>query len=584
MPKTVADLMIERLIDWGVDTIFGLPGDGINGIFEALRTHKDKIRFIQVRHEEAAAFAACGYAKYTGRLGVCLATSGPGGIHLLNGLYDAKCDGQPVLAITGHTFHDLIGMHYQQDVDLDKLFIDVAAFNQRVMGPAHVVNVVDEAIKTSLAYRTVSHITIPKDIQDWTSSKEDRSSANVPMHSSGVYAESHPVPPRAALESAAQVINKGSRVAILAGRGCLNAREEILELAKTVAGPIVKPLLGKAVVPDRNPYTTGGIGLLGTSPSQDALRECDTLIVAGSSFPYMEFYPKPGKAKTVQIDISATRIGLRHQADIGLVGDCGAVLRALLPLLKRKKDQDFLKKSQKRMASWNKLMEERGTRLDMPMKPQVVVHQLNKLLTDDAIVSSDSGTIATWSARYIEMRGSMQFSLSGTLATMANGLPYSIGAAVAYPDRQVVCIVGDGGLTMLMGEIATLVKYNLNVKVIVIKNNVLGMIKWEQIAQEGNPQFGVQLQPIDFAGLAVNCGAAGFTIERPGDAESILRKALAHPGPAVIQAVVDPNEPPMPGQISTDQAIKFAEALLRGQKDAWKIIKTVMEDKIREVV
>jgi len=583
MSKTVADLMIERLIDWGVDVIFGLPGDGVNGIFEALRTHEGKIRFIQVRHEEAAAFAACGYAKYTGRLGVCLATSGPGGIHLLNGLYDAKCDGQPVLAITGHTFHDLIGMHYQQDVDLDKVFMDVAAFNQRVMGPAHVVNVVDEAIKTALAYRTVSHITIPKDIQDWTS-KEDRSSANVPMHSSGVYAESHPVPPRAALEAAAQLINKGSRVAILAGRGCLNAREEILELAKTVAGPIVKPLLGKAVVPDRNPYTTGGIGLLGTSPSQDALRECDTLIVAGSSFPYMEFYPKPDKAKTVQIDISATRIGLRHPADIGLVGDCGAVLRALLPLLKRKRDQDFLKKAQKRMGIWNKLMEERGTRPDMPMKPQVVVHELNKLLADDAIVSSDSGTIATWSARYIEIRSSMQFSLSGTLATMANGLPYSIGAAVAYPDRQVVCIVGDGGLTMLMGEIATLVKYNLNVKVIVIKNNVLGMIKWEQIAQEGNPQFGVQLQPIDFAGFAMNCGAAGFTIERPGDAESILRKALAHPGPAVIQAVVDPNEPPMPGQISTDQAMKFAEALLRGQKGAWKIIKTVMEDKIREVV
>ena len=583
MSKTVADLMIERLIDWGVDVIFGLPGDGINGIFEALRTHEGKIRFIQVRHEEAAAFAACGYAKYTGRLGVCLATSGPGGIHLLNGLYDAKCDGQPVLAITGHTFHDLIGMHYQQDVDLDKIFMDVAAFNQRVMGPAHVVNVVDEAIKTALAYRTVSHITIPKDIQDWTS-KEDRSSANVPMHSSGVYTESHPVPPRAALEAAAQLINKGSRVAILAGRGCLNAREEILELAKTVAGPIVKPLLGKAVVPDRNPYTTGGIGLLGTSPSQDALRECDTLIVAGSSFPYMEFYPKPDKAKTVQIDISATRIGLRHPADIGLVGDCGAVLRALLPLLKRKRDQDFLKKAQKRMGIWNKLMEERGTRPDMPMKPQVVVHELNKLLADDAIVSSDSGTIATWSARYIEIRSSMQFSLSGTLATMANGLPYSIGAAVAYPDRQVVCIVGDGGLTMLMGEIATLVKYNLNVKVIVIKNNVLGMIKWEQIAQEGNPQFGVQLQPIDFAGFAMNCGAAGFTIERPGDAESILRKALAHPGPAVIQAVVDPNEPPMPGQISTDQAMKFAEALLRGQKGAWKIIKTVMEDKIREVV
>ncbi|MGI9071092.1 MAG: thiamine pyrophosphate-dependent enzyme [Bryobacteraceae bacterium] len=584
MAKTVADLLVERLIDWGVETIFGFPGDGVNGIFEALRTHEEKLKFIQVRHEEAAAFAACGYAKYTGRLGVCIATSGPGGIHLLNGLYDAKCDGQPVLAITGHTFHDLIGTHYQQDVDLDKLFMDVAAYNQRVMGPAHVVNVTDEAIKTALAYRTVTHITIPKDIQDWTSSQDERSSANIPKHSSDTYTAAHSVPPRESLEAAAKLINKGSKVAIMAGRGCLNAREEVLELAKTVAGPIIKPLLGKAVVPDRSPYTTGGIGLLGTAPSQDALQECDTLIIAGSSFPYIEFYPKPGKVKTVQIDIAATRIGLRCPVDVGLIGDCRTVLRALLPLLKRKSDDSFLKKSQKRMTSWNKLIEERGTRTDMPMKPQVVTHQLNKLLDSNAIVSSDSGTIATWSARYIDMRDDMQFSLSGSLATMANGLPYSIGAAVAYPDRQVVCVVGDGGLTMLMGEVATLVKYNLNVKVIVIKNNVLGMIKWEQMVLEGNPQFGVQLQPIDFAGFAMNCGAAGFTIERPEEAESVLRQALAHPGPAVIQAVVDPNEAPMPGQINTEQALKFSEALVKGQKEGWKIIKTVMEDKVREVV
>jgi len=298
----------------------------------------------------------------------------------------------------------------------------------------------------------------------------------------------------------------------------------------------------------------------------------------------MEFYPKPGKAKTVQIDISATRIGLRHPADIGLVGDCGAVLRALLPLLKRKRDQDFLKKAQKRMGIWNKLMEERGTRPDMPMKPQVVVHQLNKLLTDDAIVSSDSGTIATWSARYIEMRGSMQFSLSGTLATMANGLPYSIGAAVAYPDRQVVCIVGDGGLTMLMGEIATLVKYNLQVCVIVIKNNVLGQIKWEQMILEGNPQYGVQLEPIDFAMVATACGAQGYTIERPEHAEHILRDALSHRGPTVVQAVVDPNEPPMPGKVTTEQALHFAKALVRGQKNALKIVKTIGVDKVREVI
>ncbi len=583
MAKTTADLLIERLIAWGVDTIFGFPGDGVNGIFESLRTSQEKIRFIQVRHEEAAAFAACGYAKYTGRLGVCLATSGPGGIHLLNGLYDAKCDGQPVLAITGHTFHDLIGTHYQQDVDLDKLYMDVAAYNQRITGPDHVVNVIDEAIKTALSYRTVTHVTIPKDVQDWNSESK-RSAANVPAHSADFFAAAIPVPSQELLAQAANVINKGSKVAILAGRGCLHAGAEILQLAHAVGGPIIKALLGKAVVPDRDPYTTGGIGLLGTAPSQDAMQECDTLIIAGSSFPYLDFYPKPGNAKAVQIDVSPTRIGLRYPAEVGLVGDCRTVLRALLPLIKKKSDQRFIETCQKRMKTWNELTEERGRRTDMPMKPQAVTYHLNKLLDPDAIVSADSGTIATWAARYIEIRDRMQFSLSGSLATMANGLPYSIGAAVAYPNRQVVCIVGDGGLTMLMGELATLVKYRLNVKVIVVKNNTLGQIKWEQMVFEGNPEYGVELQPIDFAGVAVNCGAAGFTIEQPERAEDILRQALAHNGPAVVQAVVDPNEPPLPGNVSTDQFIKFSEALVKGQKDGWKILKTVMKDKIREVV
>ncbi|HWG88688.1 MAG TPA: thiamine pyrophosphate-dependent enzyme, partial [Candidatus Acidoferrales bacterium] len=559
-------------------------GDGINGIFEALRTRQDRLKFVQVRHEEAAAFAACGYAKYTGRLGVCLATSGPGGIHLLNGLYDAKCDGQPVLAITGHTFHDLIGTHYQQDVDLDKLFMDVSEYNQRIMGPAHVNNVVDEAIKTALARRGVSHITIPKDIQEMSASDQERSDANIRGHSADLFAAAYPQPPQKALEEAAKIINTGSKVAILAGRGCLSCRDEVLQLAEKVAGPIIKPLLGKAVVPDNSPYTTGGIGLLGTAPSQDAMEDCDTLIIAGSGFPYMEFYPKPGKAKTIQIDIDPARIGLRHSVDVGLVGDCRSVLRLLLPLVDRKQKRSFLETAQDNMKKWNKLMEERGTRTDMPMKPQVVTWQLNKLLNDDAIVSSDSGTIATWTARYIEMRGTMQFSLSGSLATMANGLPYSIGAAVAYPGRQVVCVVGDGGFTMLMGEIATLVKYKLPVKVIVIKNNVLGEIKWEQMVMDGNPEFGVELQPIDFAGYAKNCGAAGFTIEEPGQAEAVLRAALAHPGPAVIEAVVDPNEPPMPGKISTKMAVHFAEALAKGERNRWDIIKTVLKDKVREVL
>lgn len=583
MATTVAELLVERLLAWGVDTIFSLPGDGINGIFEALRLHKDTIKVIQVRHEEAAAFAACGYAKFTRRLGVCLATSGPGGIHLLNGLYDAKLDGQPVLAITGHTFHDLTGTHYQQDVDLNKLFIDVAGYTERVMGPAHVTNVVDEAIKTAISQRTVAHITIPKDVQDWTENGH-RSSANIPQHSGDLYSDALPLPPKALLEKAADLINAGSKVAILAGRGCLTARHELLLLAEKVGAPIAKPLLGKAVVPDDSPYTTGGIGLLGTAPSQEIMEECDTLIIAGSSFPYIEFYPKPGQAKAIQIDMEPARIGLRYPVDVGLVGQCWDVLRALLPLIRPKTDRTFLLSAQARMKKWNDLMEERGTRMDLPLKPQVVARELNRVLDDDAIICCDTGTVTTWAARHIHIRGDMQFSASGTLASMANGLPYSIGAAIAFPRRQVVCVTGDGGFTMLMGELATMVKYELPVKIIIMKNNVLGMIKWEQIAFEGNPQYGVQLQPIDFEAFAKACGAAGYTVEDPKLVGSVLRAAFDHPGPAVVQAVVDPNEPPLPGKITTDQAWQFAKALARGQKDRWDIIKTVVENKIREVV
>lgn len=584
MAKTVGEMLIDRLAEWGVEVIFGFPGDGVNGIFEGLRVTQNKMKFVQVRHEESAAFAACGYAKFTGRLGVCLATSGPGGIHLLNGLYDAKCDGQPVLAITGHTFHDLIGTHYQQDVDLDKLYMDVAVYNQRVMGPAHLNNVVDEAIKTALSRRSVAHITIPKDFQDMTGSDGRRSNANIKKHSGEVFAPVYPLPPKDQLQEAAEIINRGKRVVIMAGRGCLGARAEVLELSEKAAAPIVKPLLGKAVVPDRDPHTTGGLGLLGTAPSQDAMEECDTLVILGSSFPYMEFLPKPEQAKCVQVDVDPARIGLRHPADVGIASDCKTALIALLPLIEHKKHRDFLTKSQRRMESWLKLMDERGTRTDSPMKPQVVTYHLNKLLANDAIVTSDSGTIATWTARYIDIRGDMQFSLSGLLATMANGLPYCIGAAVAYPGRQVVCVVGDGGLSMLMAELATLAKYKLNVKVIVVKNNVLGEIKWEQMVMGGRPEFGVDLEPIDFAGVARSCGIGGFTLDKAENAEAVLREAFNYPGPALVEAVVDPNEPPLPGKIKTEQAIHFAEALARGDKNAGKIIETVFKDKVREVV
>lgn len=585
MSETVADILIDRLVDWGVRTIFGLPGDGINGIFEALRIRGKDIQFIQVRHEEAAAFAACSYAKFSGRLGVCLATSGPGGIHLLNGLYDAKMDGQPVLAITGHTFHDLIGTHFQQDVDLDKIYVDVAAYNERIMGPAHVHNAVDEAIKTAMARRTVAHLTIPKDIQDWTmNGGGKRSKMNIAHHSGDVYADALPLPPKLLLQKAADIVNAGSKVAILAGRGCLTARDEVLQLAEKVGGVIIKPYLGKAVVPDESPYTTGGIGLLGTAPSEEAMEECDTLIIIGSSFPYEEFYPKPGQAKGVQIDIDPSRIGLRYPVEIGLVGQSWDVLRALLPLIQQKKDRRFLEGAQASVKKWNQLMEERATRMDMPMKPQVVAHQLNEFVSDDAIICCDTGTITTWAARHIKIKGNMMFSGSGNLATMANGLPYSVGAAVAHPGRQVVCFIGDGGFAMLMAEMATLAKYNLPVKVIVIKNNLLGQIKWEQLVMEGNPQYGVQLHPIDFAAVAKACGAPGYTVEDPKKVRDVLRDAFAHPGPALVEAVVDPAEPPMPGKIKMKQAVHFAEALARGQKDRWDIIKTVIEDKVREVV
>ncbi len=577
-------MLINRLSEWGVDVIFGFPGDGVNGIFEGLRANQDKVRFVQVRHEESAAFAACGYAKFTGRLGVCIATSGPGGIHLLNGLYDAKCDGQPVLAITGHTFHDLIGTHYQQDVDLDKLYMDVAVYNQRVMGPAHLNSVVDEAIKTALSRRSVAHITIPKDFQDQKMDVNQRSSANIAKHSANILAAVYPRPSKEQLQAAAEIINHGKRVVIMAGRGCLGARAELLEFSEKAAAPIVKPLLGKAVVPDRDPHTLGGLGLLGTAPSQDAMEECDTLVILGSSFPYMEFLPKPGQAKCVQVDIDPARIGLRYPADVGLASDCQTALKELLPLIEHQKNRDFLKKSQRRMESWLKLLDERGTRTDSPMKPQVVTYHLNKLLADDAIIASDSGTIATWTARYVDIRGDMMFSLSGLLATMANGLPYCIGAAVAYPGRQVVCVVGDGGLSMLMAELATLAKYKLNVKVIVIKNNVLGEIKWEQMVMNANPEFGVDLEPIDFEGVAKSCGIAGFTLDKAENAQAILQQALNYPGPALVQAVVDPNEPPMPGKIKTEQAVHLAEALASGEKNAGKIIETVLKDKVREII
>jgi len=583
MALTAADVLIEGIQDWGVDVVFGLPGDGINGIMEALRKRRDQVRFIQVRHEEAAALMACGYAKFTGKLGVCLATSGPGGIHLLNGLYDAALDGQPVVAITGMAYHDLIGTHTQQDVALDQLFADVAKFNQRIMGPSHVENVTHLACRTALAYRGVAHLTFPVDIQEMDAGAY-RSKRNIKHHTSDVYARSARLPAEDELANAADLLNAGKKVAILAGRGALRATDELEQTADRLAAPIVKALLGKAAVPDDSPYTTGSIGLLGTKPSQEALEECDTLLMVGTSFPYIEFLPRPGQARGVQIELDPMRIGLRYPVEVGLVGDSARTLQALLPLLTRKAERGFLESAQERMKGWLELMDERATRPDSPMKPQVLAHELGRRLRDDAIVACDSGTIATWWARHIPARRGQMHSLSGNLATMAAGLPYAIAAQVAYPERQVIAFVGDGGFSMLMAEIATCVKYQLPVKVVIVKNNTLGQIKWEQIVFLGNPEYGCELQPMDFALFARACGAAGFTIENPADCGRMLEAALATPGPVVVQGVVDPFEPLLPAKVTLDQAAKFAKSLLRGEPNSQKIALTVLGERIRELV
>ncbi len=578
-----SDVLVERLIAWGVDTIFGLPGDGINGVMEALRKAEKKIRFIHVRHEESAAFMACAYAKFTGRLGVCLSTSGPGGIHLLNGLYDAKMDQQPVLAITGMQFNDVAGTFQQQDVELDKLFIDVAVYNNRVMSGAHMEPVADLAIRSAIEKRGVAHITIPIDVQT-QSMKAERSERNKPNHSSTVGAISGNVPSTADLQAAAKILNDGKRIAILAGQGALHATDELLELAELLGAPIIKPLLGKGCVPDESPYTTGGIGLLGTAPSEEALEECDTLLMIGTSYPYIEYLPKPGDCRSIQIDSNAQRIGLRTPVEVGLVGDSKKTLRLLLPLLQRNSYRRFLEKAQKNMKSWNAILEKEGTSAAMPMKPQVVGWELSKRTQENAIIVSDSGTNTTVWARYMQAKRGQMHSCSGNLATMACGMPYAIAAQIAFPDRQVIGIVGDGGFTMLMGEIITAVAYKLPIKIVIIKNNTLGQIKWEQMVFQGNPEYQCELFPIDFVALAKAVGANGVRIDDPRTAGGKFDEALAMPGPVIIEAVVDQFTAMLPAKITTDQAVKFSEALAKGEPNRIRIALTAAKDTVRQIV
>jgi pyruvate dehydrogenase (quinone) len=585
MEKIASELLVERLADWGVDTVFGLPGDGINGIMEGLRRHADRVRFVLVHHEEAAAFMACAYAKTTGRLGVCVATSGPGGIHLLNGLYDAKLDHQPVLAITGMQETQLLGTGYQQEVHLEKLYQDVAAYDVMVHVPGQIPALVDRAVRTALAHRTVSHLTFPNDLQVAPADEvpyEGVGPARLPA-TAPVYAPPPGVPRQADLERAARVLNEGGDVVMLVGAGALGARDEVLQVADLLGSPIVKTLPGKAVVPDDHPLTTGGIGLLGTRPSEEAMEGAKTLFMVGTNFPYTKHLPGPDQVRTVQVDVDPVRAGNRMPTEVPLVGDAAETLRALLPLLERTEDRGFLEQAQQNMAKWREDLAalEDGSR--DPIQPQYLMRVIDRHAADDAILTSDSGTIATWAARHFDIRGRREFYLSGNLASMAPGLPYTIAHQWAHPGRQCIAFVGDGGMAMLMAEFDTACRYGLPIKVFINNNASLGQILWEQMVL-GYPEFGVRFQrDMNFAPFAESCGGMSVRVEKAADVEAAVRAALAHPGPALVDVLVNPDEPPMPGKVSYDQAKGFAQAFLRGQPHKATIATTLFRDKLDQL-
>ena len=583
-----ADIMVEALIDWKVDTIFGLPGDGINGFMEALRTRQDRIRFVLVRHEESAAFMACAYSKYTGKLGACVATSGPGAIHLLNGLYDAKADNTPVIAITGTTYSDMMGSDYQQDVNLLQLFSDVTVYNNMIIATEQAEMVVDIACRAALTRRGVSHLTIPIDIQE-RKLEGKYSKHKIAGHTSDAFTSITSLPDRKLIQQAAEIINSGNKVVILVGQGALNAGDEVSEVATKIGAPVAKALLGKAVIPDNHPNSVGGIGLLGTEPTVDAMNEADTLLMIGTSFPYIDYLPKPGQARGIQIDIKPEKIGLRYPVEVGLVGDSKRILLELLPLLSNKeieegKSQGFLKSKQQAMKKWNDVLHQQSNsntkNKDRPIKPQFIASAVSEELDDNAIVSVDSGTNTIWAARYIQMRKGMKFSVSGTLASMGCGLPYALAAQIAYPKRQCVAFVGDGGFTMLMGEFATAVQYDLPIKVIILKNNVLGMIRWEQMAFLGNPEFGVEFSPIDFAKFAEACGGKGYSIKEYSEVESTMKIAMKERKPTIVEAYVDPFEPPMPPKTDPEFARNMAESFAKGQPYVRRIGLTLYRNQV----
>jgi pyruvate dehydrogenase (quinone) len=588
MAQTTSDFLVNRLHEWGIKRIFGYPGDGINGLMGALNRQKDKIEFIQVPHEENAAFMACGHAKFTGEVGICMATSGPGAIHLLNGLYDAKMDHQPVVAIVGQQAMAALGGSYQQEVDLTTLFKDVAGeYVHLAISPQQIRHLTDRAIRIAKTERTVTCIIIPNDLQE--AAYEEPEHLHGTVHSSTDYSDPTIVPRQEDLNRAANILNEGNKVAILVGAGALNAANEVIQVADLLGAGVAKALLGKAALPDNLPYVTGAIGLLGTKPSWDLMMECDTLLMIGSSFPYSEFLPREGQAKGVQIDIDGRMLGIRYPMEINLQGDSKETLRALIPLLHRKDDRSWRDHIEQEVAEWWELMEARALVSANPINPQRIFWELSKRLPDNCILTADSGSSAGWFARDLKIREGMMASLSGNLATMCPGIPYAIAAKFAYPHRVPVAMVGDGAMQMLGNNgLITIAKYwkqwaDPRIIILVLNNRDLNQVTWEQRVMAGDAKFEASQDLLDFpyAAYARMLGLEGIKVDDPDLIAPALDEAFSAGKPVVLEAVTDPNVPPLPPHISLKMARMFASSMFKERSDAWDIIKQTYKE-VRE--
>lgn len=588
----VSDFLLQRLSLWGIKRIYGFPGDGINGLMGALNRADCLLQFTQVRHEEMAAFMACAHSKFTGEVGVCMATSGPGAIHLLNGLYDAKLDHASVVAIIGQQARAALGGAYQQEVDLISLFKDVAhEYVHMASDPKQIRQLVDQAVRVAKSERTVTCIIIPNDVQE-LDAVEVPPRAHGTVHSSIGICTPRVLPNEVDLRRAADVLNAGKKVAMLVGAGALHAAGEVLKTADVLGAGIAKALLGKAVLPDHLPFVTGSIGLLGTKPSWDMMNDCDTLLMVGSSFPYSEFLPKEGQARGVQIDLDGKQLGLRYPMEVNLVGDSAETLRALLPLLERKTDRSWREEIEKGVDEWWKVLEGRAMNAADPINPQRVFWELSPRLPDRCILSADSGTSANWFARDLKIRSGMIASLSGNLATMCPGVPYAIAAKFAYPDRIAIALVGDGAMQMLgMNEMITISKYwkewsDPRLIVMVLNNRDLNQVTWEQRAMNGDPRYDASQSVPDFpyARYAEMLGLKGIRVDRPEQIGPAWDEALASDRPVLLEAYTDPNVPTLPPHISFEEAVAFSKALLKGDSEEIGIIRQTAKEALRAVL